>query len=184
MTPFRRRQGAFTLIELMVVVAIIGVLAAVAVPAFMRYIRKAKTTEAVENIQKMYGASRSYLLEETQARGQIFPLPPQFPETEPLTPTGTCCGNAGDKCVPGLGVWDTPTWHALQFAMTMPHYYRYEYESTGSAGAGAGSRFTVRAFGDLDCDGVFSTFEMVGVWSNVDHDVHGSGGIFVDLVLE
>lgn len=47
-------QAGFTLIELMVVVAIIGILAAVAIPAFMKNARKAKTAEATTNVKKMY----------------------------------------------------------------------------------------------------------------------------------
>jgi type IV pilus assembly protein PilA len=46
-------QKGFTLIELMIVVAIIGVLAAVAIPAYSDYSNKAKFTEAVLTASKL-----------------------------------------------------------------------------------------------------------------------------------
>src|SRR5690554_4434067 len=54
------REKGFTLIELMIVVAIIGVLAAVAIPAYVNFTKKAKTAEAGTNLGAIYQGARSY----------------------------------------------------------------------------------------------------------------------------
>src|SRR6266567_6779713 len=172
----RRRAGGFTLVELMVVVAIIGVLASIALPSFMKNARRARLSEATIQLNRIYVSSKSYILEPHRSAGSGNAPTPQFPDSEGDTPAASCCTFPGGKCpVNGLD-WQTPTWQALMFEVNDPHYYRYAYLSTGTANPGVGSNFFALAHGDLNCDNVFSEISLYGIWSNADNDVHGSGG--------
>jgi len=55
-----RRQSGFTLVELMVVVAIIGLLSAVAIPNFQKYQARSKTSEAKLQLAAIYTAEASF----------------------------------------------------------------------------------------------------------------------------
>ncbi len=175
----KRVMGGFTLIELMIVVAIMGVLAAVAIPAFIKYINKAKTTEARQLVNKIYVGAREYYMDRGGQRGTVVPAPPQFPAPNmAATPAlGSCC-SAGDKCAPSVTLWTDPVWVALKFSIGDPHFYQYSYRQTATS-------FTAIANGDLDCDGLYSTFEMFGEVNSINSDgPSGSASLYRESELE
>ena len=63
MRKLHTRRGGFTLIELMIVVAIIGILAAIAIPNFLKFQLRSKTGEAKTNLAAMRTAEEGYFAE-------------------------------------------------------------------------------------------------------------------------
>jgi type IV pilus assembly protein PilA len=112
-----RNKKGFTLIELMIVVAIIGILAAIAIPNFLKFQAKSKQSEAKTNLKGIYTAETGYF-GEVNSYGDF-----QTVNWEPvgnsryrfsLVTSGT---DEGDLTVT-LGAWTggpTPAWTTNSF---------------------------------------------------------------------
>jgi prepilin-type N-terminal cleavage/methylation domain-containing protein len=166
LTKFRNSAKGFTLIELMIVVAILAILSVVAVPAFIKYMRKAKTSEAIDMLDKIYKGASDYYATPRVVKHTASKLDCQFPATQAQTPIeGSCCTsqdtNNDDRCDAKPSNWNSNTWNALKFQITEEHYFVYSFYNNDQTGGAA--QFTATANADLDCDGGFSTFQRYGL---------------------
>src|SRR5216683_2952731 len=98
MVMLRHMKGdrGFTLIELMIVVAIIGILAAIAIPNFMTYQAKARQSEAKVNLGGIFTTATSYFAENntfSTATGDTLGYRPAGTSRYRLNYGGTAAGN-------------------------------------------------------------------------------------------
>jgi type IV pilus assembly protein PilA len=142
----RQRSGGFTLVELMIVVAIIGVLAAVAIPSFENYQLTSKRTEAFANLSALAKAQKSYFAE----FNEFVPSPAQ-----PGTDLGAVPSNQKRDKAP-----ISTSFEAVGWVPDGDVFFDYDTATPVDPGAGTctcvEACFTATAYGDLDEDGTIS----------------------------
>jgi type IV pilus assembly protein PilA len=179
-----QKKAGFTLIELMIVVAIIGILAAIALPAFIGYIRRSKTSEATSNLKSLFTGAASYYNQERAGQGLL------------TTVSGFCTvdDEGPMPAAPGAGVKQTfdfsttTSFRDLGFSIADPFFFAYQIASSpndcGITATGAPDQvYAFQALGDLDGDTDTSLFELaVGV--NTNAELFRSPGFYVQNELE
>lgn len=101
----------FTLIELMIVVAILCILAGVAIPSYIGYVRRSRVSEAISSIAMMKTAEEEYAASRTTSKCYLpagaYPVtaPTSAPQTWVLPVTVPAWGTLGIAVTPNRSVW-------------------------------------------------------------------------------
>jgi type IV pilus assembly protein PilA len=89
MTKIKNNKAGFSLVELMVVVAIIGILASIAVPNFLKFQAKAKQSSAKTELSGLYGAQKTFFAEYNTFHSNL-PYTGFVPDGIPLVAATNC----------------------------------------------------------------------------------------------
>jgi type II secretory pathway pseudopilin PulG len=162
----------------MTAVLIVGVIASLAIPSFMSYARRARTSEAAQNLNVLYKSATALYQSERSMRG-IASTVVMNCVAEPTTLTPAVPGTGKQKFVAVDGFLQ------LNFRIADFVYFGYGISSIGSPGivtcfnnAINASVYTFYAHGDLNEDGVRSTFELA-IGSDSAAQLHHSRGLYI-----
>jgi len=91
LSNLRKDRGGFTLVEIMIVVAIIGLLAAIAVPSFIRARRRSQGTTVLNECRQVDGGIDQWALENNKTTGDTI----TWADITPYLKAGTRLANSG-----------------------------------------------------------------------------------------
>lgn len=131
------KQKGFTLLELMIVIAIIGIIASIAIPSYTDYIKKGRVTEATSNLadirikmEQYFQDNRTYAGSEAGA-GPCAGISGQFFNISCGTPTAT----AYTVTASGTGEMS-----AFEFTVNQDNAKTSKYDGVSAAGCWAISK--------------------------------------------